>query len=102
MFEIIVNCSEYLRCIPPKNKNSHTITKAFSNILSSSKQKPVNLESDRGREWYISLFHNFLTVKIIHHHSRFFDKGPSIVERVIRTVRSLLKNQYSKKEELII
>ena len=29
--------------------------------------------------------------KNIHHYSRFTDKGPSIAERVIRTVRTLLK-----------
>ena len=32
-----------------------------------------------------------LKSKNIHHYSRFTDKGPSIAERVIRTVRNLLK-----------
>ena len=33
--------------------------------------------------------------KNIHHYSRFTDKGPSIAERVIRTVRNLLKKPVS-------
>ena len=32
-----------------------------------------------------------MKAKKIHHYSRFTDKGPSIAERVIRTVRNLLK-----------
>ena len=35
--------------------------------------------------------------KNIHHYSRFTDKGPSIAERVIRTVRSLLKKPVFEK-----
>ena len=39
----------------------------------------------------ILFFKFFLKSKNSHHYSRFTDKGPSIAERVIRTVRSLLK-----------
>ena len=35
--------------------------------------------------------------KNIHHYSRFTDKGPSIAERVIRTVRNLLKKPVFEK-----
>ena len=77
--------------IPFKNKNSKTITEEFSNILTTSKRKPIKLELDRGAEWYNSIFENFLKVKRIHYYSRFTDKGPSIAERVIRTKRNLLK-----------
>ena len=37
------------------------------------------------------MFQNFLKLKSIHHYSRFTDKGPSIAEKIIRTVRNLLK-----------
>ena len=80
--------------IPLKNKNSKTITEEFSNILSKSKRSPIKLESDRGAEFYNSIFQNFLKSKNIQHYSRFTDKGPSIAERVLRTIRNLLKNQY--------
>ena len=77
--------------IPLKNKYSHTITNEFSNIKTTSKRKPLKIESDRGSEFYNSIFQNFLRSKIIYHYSRFTDKGPSIAERVIRTIRNLLK-----------
>ena len=92
IFIIIDNFSKYLWAIPLKNKYSQTMTNEFSNILTKSKRKPLKIESDRGLEFYNSIFQNFLKSKNIQHYSRFTDKGPSIAERVIRTVRNLLKN----------
>ena len=76
---------------PLKNKYSKTITDEFSNILSSSKRSPLKMESDRGAEFYNSTFQNFLNTINIQHYSRFTDRGPSIAERVLRTIRNLLK-----------
>ena len=83
--------------IPLQNKYSQTITNGFSNILTTAKRKLLKMESDRGTEFYNSIFQNFLKTKNIHHYSRFTDKGPSIAERVIRTVRNLLKKQVFEK-----
>ena len=94
---IINNYSKYLWAIPLKNKYSQTITNEFSNILTTSKRKPLKIESDRGTEFYKAIFQNFLKTKNINHYSRFTDKGPSIAERVIRTVRNLLKKPVFKK-----
>ena len=97
IFIIIDNYSKYLWAIPLKNKYSQTITTEFSNILSTSKRKPIKIESHRGSEFYNSIFQNFLKSKNIHHYSRFTDKVPSIAERVIRTVRNLLKKPVFEK-----
>ena len=97
IFIIIDNYSKYLWAIPLKNKYSQTITNEFSNILTTSKRKPLKLESDRGTEFYNSIFQNFLKSKSIHHYSRYTDKGPSIAERVIRTIRNLLKKPVFEK-----
>ena len=91
IFIIIDNFSKYLWAIPLKIKYSQTITIKFSNISTTSKRKPLRKESDRGSEFYNSIFQNFLKVKNIHHFSQFSDKGPSIAERVIRTIRNQLK-----------
>ena len=91
IFIIIDNFSKYLWAIPLKNKNSQTITNEFSNILTTSKRNSLKLESDRGTKFYNSIFQNFLKSKNIHHYSRYTDKGPSIAEKVIRTIRNLLK-----------
>ena len=90
-FIIIDNFSKYLLAIPLKNKYSQTITNEFSNILTKSQRKPLKIESDRGSEFYNSIFQNFLKSKNIRHYSRYTDKGPSIAERVIRTIRNLIK-----------
>ena len=97
IFIVIDNFSKYLWAIPLKNKYSQTITNEFSNILTKSKRKPLKLESDRGSEFYNNIFQNFLKSKSIHHYSRYTDKGPSIAERVIRTVRNLLKKPVFEK-----
>ena len=89
IFIIIDNFSNYLWVLPLKNEYGETITNEFSNIT-TSKRRPPKLESDRGSEWYNSVFQNFLKVKFINF-SRNTDKDPSIAECVIRTVRNLLK-----------
>ena len=97
IFVIIDNYSKYLWAIPLKNKYSQTITEEFSNILTKSKRKPLKIESDRGSEFYNIIFRNFLKNKNIHHYSRYTDKGTSIAERVIRTIRNLLKKPVFEK-----
>ena len=97
IFIIIDNFSKYPWCTLPKNKNSQTITEEFSNILTTSKQFPAKLESDSGKEWYNSIFQIFLRSKIVQHYSRYTARGPSIAERVIRTLRGLLEKPVFEK-----
>ena len=56
IFIIIDNFSKHFRAIPLKNKYSQTKTNEFSNILTTSKRKPLKIESDRGTEFYKSIF----------------------------------------------
>ena len=93
----IDNFSKYMWAIPLKNKYSQSITNEFSNILTTSKRRPLKLERERGAEFYNNIFQKFLKSENIHHYSRFTDKGPSIAERVIRTNRSLLKKPVFEK-----
>ena len=97
IFVIIDNFSNFLWAIPPKIKNSQTITQEFSKFLSTSKRKPSKIEFDRRKEWYNSTFQNFLRNKNIHHYSRFKHKGPSIAQCGIRTIRNLLKKPVFEK-----
>ena len=62
-----------------------------------SKRKHLKIESHRGGEWYNFVFQNFLKSKKSHHYSTFTDKCPSITERVIRSVRNLLKKPVFQK-----
>ena len=53
IFIIFDNFSKFLWCIPLE-KYDETITKDFSKILSTSKRKPLKLQSDRDKERYNS------------------------------------------------
>ena len=66
-FVIIDNYSKYLWAIPLENKKSQTITNEYMNILSTSKHRHLKLESERGAEWYNSIFQNFLKAENLHH-----------------------------------
>ena len=67
IFVVFDNSSKLLCCKQIKNKNSPKIETDFSKIITKSKRSPLKLESDRGSEWYISIFQDFLKAKIIHH-----------------------------------
>ena len=99
IFIVIDNFSKYLWAILLKNKYSQTVTNEFSIILTTSKRKPLKLELDRGTEFYNSIFQSFLKSKNIQHYSRYTDKGPIIAEKVIRTLRNLLKKPVFEKEK---
>ena len=90
IFVIIDNFSKNLWAIPLKNEYSETITKDFSSILTKSKRNSLKIESNRGTEFYESIFQIFLKSKTKQHYSRFTDKNPSIAERVIRTIHNLI------------
>ena len=83
--------SNYIWCIPLKNKNAKTITNKFSNILTESKRKSVKIKPDREADFCKCIFQNFLKFKKIYHLSWFTDNGPSTADRLIRTIRYLLK-----------
>ena len=55
IFIVIDIFSKYLWAIPLKNEYSQTITNEFSNFLTTSKRKPLKIESDRGSEFYKSI-----------------------------------------------
>ena len=99
IFGIIDNLSKYLWGIPLKNKNCQTITDEFSNILATSKRSPLKVESDRGKEWFNSLFQIFLRGQNNHYYSRYTAKGSPICERVIRTIKILLKKPLFEKRK---
>ena len=60
IYVIVDNFSKYTCCVPLKNKNAQSKTDNFSNILTTSKRSPLKIESDRWKEFYNSIFQNFL------------------------------------------
>ena len=91
IFIITDNFSKYLWAIPLKNNYSQTKTQEFSSILKISKRSPLKLESGRAADFYNSIFQNFLKSQNLQNYSQFTDEGPSLAERVIRTIRNSLE-----------
>ena len=87
---IIDNLSKFGWTIPIKNKNASTIKDSFENIIINSKRKPNLIESDRGREFYNSIFQNYLNNKIEQYY-RNSSLGAIFAERFIKSIRNLLK-----------
>ena len=94
---VIDNFSKYGWTVPLKNKNALTIKESFENILTNSKRKPNLIESDRGKEFYNSIFQDFLNKNDIKLFSRNSSFGSVFAERFNRTIRDLLKKPVFEK-----
>ena len=77
--------------VPLKNKNAQTIKDSFESNLKNSRRKPGLIESDRVKEFYNNIFHNFLNLNNIKHYSRNTSPGAVFSERFNLTIRILLK-----------
>lgn len=92
---IIIDCfSKYAWAVPVKTKTKSEITNAFKKILDSDRV-PNNLQTDLGKEFYNDEFHRLMKTKNINHYSTYSTKKASIVERLIRTLKSKLYKNFS-------
>lgn len=93
---VVIDCfSKYAWAKPIKSKNKFDVTRAFEDILLSSRKKPVNLQTDKGTEFYNNTFQMFMKKHNINHYSSFSTKKASIVERLIRTLKNQLYKYFS-------
>ena len=94
---IIDNFSKFGWTVPLKYKNAQKIKDSFENILISSKRRPNLIESDRGKEFYNNIFHDFLNENNIKLYSRNSSYGAVFAESFNRTIRDLLKRPVFEK-----
>lgn len=92
---VIDALSKYVWTIPLKLKAKNCVTIAMQNILSKSGRKPKNLQTDLGTEFYNDNFKQLVKKYKINHYSTYSIKKASIVERVIRTIKSRLYKLFS-------
>lgn len=92
---VIDALSKYVWVKPVKSKDKNCVTKSMHDILSCSSRKPNNLQTDHGKEFYNNLFQKLLRNYDINHYSTHSVKKASIVERVIRTIKSHLYKLFS-------
>ena len=72
-------------------------SKNLENILISSKRKPNLIETDRGKDFYNSIFQDFLNNNNIKNYSRNTSLGAVFAERFNHTIRDLLKRPVFEK-----
>ena len=81
---------------PIKSKTRKAVTEAFEKILKRSKgRKPINLQTDDGKEFRNSTFAALMKKKNIHHFSTSGDTKASIVERFNRTFKERLYRYFT-------
>lgn len=87
--------SKYAWCVATKTKSKLEIKKAFEQIISVTKRKPLHIQTDLGKEFYNSEFSNYVNFLKIKHYSTYSIKKASIVERLIKTLKSKLFRYFS-------
>lgn len=93
---VVIDCfSKYAWAEPLKSKNKFDVTRAFEHILLSSRNNPINLQTDKGTEFYNITFQKLMKKHNINHYSSFSTKKASIVERLIRTLKNKLYKYFS-------
>lgn len=98
---VIDSFSKYLWLEPVKQKTAQNVSKAMQKILDSNERadlKPPRLLcTDFGKEFENSEFKKLMEKYNVHMYHVFSNKKASIVERVIRSVKSLLYRKFSEK-----
>lgn len=93
---VIINTfSKYVWAYPVKKKTGKDVTNAMKKVLSTSKNIPNNLQTDMGKEFYNKEFTDLMRKYNINHYSSYSNLKSSIVERVNRTLKSMMWKDFS-------
>ena len=91
--------SKYAWVEPIKNKTGQAVTEAFEKILKQGR-KPIQLQTDDGREFYNKTFAQLLKRYHIHHFSTSGDTKASVVERFNRTLKQRMYRYFTTNNTL--
>lgn len=81
--------SKYAWSVPVRTKSGKDVTEGMKQILKEAHpQKPQNLHTDNGTEFYNDEFQKLMKSKKINHYSTFTHLKASVVERFNRTLKS--------------
>ena len=91
--------SKYAWVEPIKNKTGKAVTEAFEKILKQGR-KPIQLQTDDGKEFYNKTFQTLLNKYKIHHFSTSGDTKASVVERFNRTLKQRMYRYFTTNNTL--
>lgn len=93
---VIDTFSKFAWCVPITTKTTDNVIKAFEKIFKGTKRRPINICSDRGREFVSNKFKSFLKKHSINFYTA---NDPatkaSVCERFIRTIKSLMYKYFT-------
>lgn len=93
---VVINTfSKFVWAQPVKAKSATNVAEAMNKILKSSKAVPKNLQTDMGKEFYNKTFSALMEQFNINHYSTYSSMKASIVERVNRTLKSIMWKEFS-------
>lgn len=92
---VIDNFSKYLWTRALKTKQCVEVTKAMESIFNEDKRIPKNLQTDLGLEFYGSKFQELMRRYKINHYSTYNITKAAIVERVNRTIKTMLWKHFA-------
>lgn len=95
IFVVINTFSKYEWTTPVKRETGSDVTKAMQKVLLSVKKPPRNLQTDHGKEFYNKNFASLMKKLKINDYSLYSDLKSSIVERCIRTLKSIMWKRFS-------
>ena len=88
---VIDNFSKFGWTVPLKSKKTQTIKYSFENILITSRRKQNLMKTDRGEEFYNTIFQKFQNNNNIKYYSINTSSGAVFEENFNRTIRDLLE-----------
>lgn len=90
----VIDCfSKYAWAVPLKKKTAKDVTVAIEKIL--KERTPKNLQTDKGTEFYNKDFTLLMKKYNVNHYSVFSVMKACIVERFIRTIKSMMYKHFS-------
>ena len=91
--------SKYLWVIPLKTKTGPALVTAFRKILESGR-KPEKIQTDQGTEFFNKHFKALMKKEEIHLYNTYNETKASIVERVIRTLKTRMWRYFTAKKTM--
>ena len=99
LLTVIDVLSKYAWVVPMKNKTGSEQKRAFETILKENR-KPVQLQTDKGSEFYNKTFSDYLKDENIHHFSTQGDTKAATVERFNRTLKECMYRAFTANNTL--
>ena len=100
LLTVIDTLSKFAWVIPLKTKTGKELVDAFTEILSKSGRKPLNLRTDKGSEFLNKIFQTFLKKENINFFTSNNEVKAAVVERFNRTLKTKMWKYFTEKNSL--